>query len=114
MITEWDQYNNPSKGRYRDPEIALQNLKNSGNCGNKYILSPFGFIDEKDESGKIIKKIIFPKEYERRYSKTDGENWQEICYNAFQCAANRHFWFLLTLQQKYDPECDRILFQQSF
>ena len=98
MITEWDQYNNPSKGRYRDPEIALQNLKNSGSCGNKYILSPFGFIDEKDESGKIIKKIIFPKEYEKRYSKTDGENWQEICYNAFQCAANRHFWFLLTLQ----------------
>ena len=43
MITEWDQYNNPSKGRYRDPEIALQNLKNSGNCGNKYTLSPFGF-----------------------------------------------------------------------
>ena len=44
----------------------------------------------------------FPKEYEKRYSKTDGENWQEICYNALQCAANRHFWFLLTLQQKYD------------
>ena len=102
MITEWDQYNNPSKGRYRDPEIALQNLKNSGNCGNKYTLSPFGFFDEKDESGKIIKKIIFPKEYEKRYSKTDGENWQEICYNALQCAANRHFWFLLTLRQKYD------------
>ena len=68
MITEWDQYNNPSKGKYRDPEIALQNLKNSGNCGNKYTLSPFGFVDEKDESGKIIKEIIFLRVYVRRYS----------------------------------------------
>lgn len=100
MITEWDRYNNPSKGRYRDPEIELQNIKNSGDPKNKYVLSPFGFFSEKDEDGNVITKVIFPKEYERRYSKTD-DNWLEICYNIIQCSANRHFWFLLTLIQKY-------------
>lgn len=99
MIVDWDQFNNPSKGRYRDPEIALQNLKNSGNAGNKYVLSPFGFIDEVDDDGNNIKKIKFPKEYETRYSSED--DWLRICYNLIQCSANRHFWFLLTLEEKY-------------
>lgn len=101
MITAWDQYNNPKQGRYRDPEIELQNIKNSGNPNNKYNLSPFGFIYEKDSEGRTIEKIRFPKEYEKRYSETD-ENWLEICYNIIQTSANRHFWFLLTLQQKYE------------
>ena len=101
MIFDWDAYNNPRRGRYRDPEIALQNLKNSGNPNNKYNLSPFGFIYQKDEEGRTIEKIKFPKEYEKRYSETD-ENWLEICYNIIQTSANRHFWFLLTLKQKYE------------
>ena len=100
MITRYDQYNNPSRGRYRDPEIALQNLKNSGNCGNKYILSPFGFVDEPNGDGVIIKKVRFPKAYQDRYS--NEENWLEICYNIIQTSSNRHFWFLLTLKQKYE------------
>lgn len=99
MVNEWDQYNNPSKGQYRDPQTEITNLHRSGDAGQTLILYPFGTC-EIIEDNNTIKKLRFPKEYERRYSSE--ENWLHVTYNMLQCAANRHFWFLLTLGEKYE------------
>lgn len=100
MSLEQNRRNGSGWTKYRDPEIEARNLQKSGNINQKHILSPFGFVDELDKDGNLIKKIRFPKAYETRYSSED--NWLEKCYNVIQCSSNRHFWFLLTLKQKYE------------